>query len=291
MRAIRLVIDRIIVCAGLVLIAGAAPRATEAQLSPRRRLVVIVQSAADKSALADVDVSVFASNQTVVAHGSTGNDGRATVTVPAGADAVRVVARKIGYVFAERALDPFGGDATVRLSLDQQVQVLEKVRTQIDLRGKNYFVGAADIENANRGLFDALIVLQKLRPQMLGDVARLCPPSDKVWINGRRIIFGPIPAFLTGRHLSQTGPPPMTADPAAARSADPPLNIRDTILTLIKGEHIAEMRYINCWDDPPEGLMRDALYITLKAGVDWDWHHGSFIADEASAAAWNHSPR
>ena len=289
MRVLGRLIGRAIICSAL-LTAGASP-ALRAQLSPRRRITVIAQAAADRSPLAGVDVSVLASNQSVVAHAVTAADGRAIVIVPPGADAASVTVRKLGYGLANHTLDPFGKDETVRFSLERQVQRLETMTTQVDPRSKNYFVGASEIENTPRGLFDALIVLQKLRPQMLGDSARACGATDKVWINGRRIIFGPIPSLATGSHLSVTGPPPMTKDRMAPSTADAPLNIRDTILTTIKGEHIAEMRYINCWDDPPDGLMRDALYITLKAGVDWDWRHGSFIADQVSAAAWNRTPR
>ena len=48
---------------------------------------------------------------------------------------------------------------------------------------------------------------------------------------------------------------------------------------LIHSEHIAEVRYVDCFDKSMPGLPQlpwGALYVTLKPGIDWNLKRGSF---------------
>jgi hypothetical protein len=52
----------------------------------------------------------------------------------------------------------------------------------------------------------------------------------------------------------------------------------DTVLSWIHPEHVAEMRYANCWDTSmPEIGTNDALYIVLKPGVKFGWGRGTYV--------------
>ena len=228
-----------------------------AQARDSVRVTVTVVGAGNR-AIAGSEVTLFrGEGQAVVAHGVTDAAGVGRLKVLPAAQPVLLAARKIGFRVVRQTIKGLVRDTTIRFTLEPQVRTLDAMRSEAEMDRRHYIIGSDEIAHTNRGLFDALIVLQKLRPQMLGDGMRTCDPTDKIWINGRRIMFGAI--------------------------AVPRYNMLDTILASIKGEHIGEMRYISCWDTPPDGLQRDALYITLKPGVDWDWKHGSFVADSALA--------
>jgi hypothetical protein len=267
------------------------PRRSAAQIPKPVDFRIEVLSDSANAPVSNAEVTVLDGDNRIMGHGSTDAHGRVVIRMLGVLEIqghVTVSVRKVGF----KAVT-VSGRGSHRVVLQRQVQTLERVVTDASVSSKNYFIGASEIENTNRGLFDALLVLQKLRPEMLGDGKRQCPPTDKLWINGRRIFFGPTgmnwgsqPMTVGARTLSVNGDMPMTRDrndPSSKAPISTPYNTLDTLLASIKGGHIYEMRYINCWDEPPDGLMRDALYVTLKGNVDWDWRHGSFLVDSGSA--------
>jgi hypothetical protein len=61
------------------------------------------------------------------------------------------------------------------------------------------------------------------------------------------------------------------------RAKEPP--VVDSVLASIRSEHLAEVRYVNCWDTSMSGLgTNNAIYIVLKPGIAWDWGRGSHVA-------------
>jgi hypothetical protein len=265
----------------LLLICAAASERASAQAPPRRITVEVVGDST-QTVLPGSDVSLLAGDRRILAQGVTAASGRVSLMVGAAtASSVAIVVRKIGYNAAEGVIAGWEGDTAVRVVLSRQVQTLDGVVTNAMAYKKDYQIGAEEIAHTNRGLFNALIVLEKLRPLMLGDSFRLCGPSDKIWINGQRVMFGPLSMPTVGRgHVG--GPPPMTADrsaPTQLHADADDYNPRTEILSTIRGEDIEEMHYLNCWARPPAGLRNDALYITLKPGIAWDWKHGSYFAD------------
>jgi hypothetical protein len=47
---------------------------------------------------------------------------------------------------------------------------------------------------------------------------------------------------------------------------------------MINPEHIAEVRYLDCWDTSVPGIGgQRALFITLKPGISFDRKRGSYV--------------
>jgi len=243
-----------------------------ASAGAQRRPTSVIRVVADSGSVPVVaaEVTLAAADGRIVARGATDDRGEARLVID-DSTITRLIlnVRRIGYIASRQEIvAPFN----VRVLLHATAARLDEVRVDAEvLRSKqNYFISGDEIAQSNRGLFDALDVVKKLRPEMRGDENRLCPNTNKLWINGRRIYFDATNNANVGR---------------LKRVPFPRYNTLDTLLRSIKSEHVAEMRYINCWDKPPEGLQQDAIYIVLKTGVEWDWKHGSFV-DSVS-----HSPR
>jgi hypothetical protein len=212
------------------------------------------------------EVTFTATDGRVIARGSTNDRGEARLVVDdSSLKRLRLSVRRIGYrAVQQEIVAPFNAIVLLQPTAAR----LDEVRVDAGvLRSKqNYFISGDDIARSSRGLFDALDVVKKLRPEMRGDANRLCPNTNKLWINGRRVYFDATGNGVVGR---------------LKRSPFPRYNTLDTVLASIKSEHVAEMRYINCWDTPPDGLQQDAIYIVLRPGVEWDWKHGSFVGSTA----------
>lgn len=186
--------------------------------------------------------------------------------VPGDSSARRATVRRVGFVPVTVSFGTPAAD-TMIVRLERSVAVLDEVVTSGRRTSKDYSVGAREIAASTRGLYSALDVLTKLRPQMLGDGMRQCGAANKVWINGVRVYFFPGGTDSPATH--EHGRPHGSA--FAQHYA-----IVDTVLSTIHAGDLEEVKYTNCWDKQPEGIERDALYIVLKNGVDWDWKHGSF---------------
>jgi hypothetical protein len=76
-------------------------------------------------------------------------------------------------------------------------------------------------------------------------------------------------------------PPATLVDRRARRVAREPVAV-DSVLASVRAEHLQEIRLVNCWDTSLPGVgAKNALYVALKPGVDWNWKVGSFIADSS----------
>jgi hypothetical protein len=141
---------------------------------------------------------------------------------------------------------------------------LPKIR--VEGKRSDYFLDSAEIAHSKRAIYDALDAVLKLRPYMLYDWDRCRNETvQNVWINGRRVLF------MAGRT-----PIPRPVRAARLRAGEPPAV--DSVLATIKSEHVAELRLVNCWDHSLPGMgMSDAIFVTLKPGVSWDWNRGTFI--------------
>jgi hypothetical protein len=185
-----------------------------------------------------------------------------------------IVARKLGYAPDHRNLTLRAGDTTVvDIVLARSANPLDTVRvieSQLD-RDKRPYLGADEIaanKDLTMSLADVLVSIrsdiqyQSFRcQQMPVDVGiRLRGPIPPPGGYRQRLdttLFSNMQVFIDGEAVSRT------LDPGH----------------LIRTEHIAEVRYVNCYDQPPPGmpvLPWPALYVKLKPGVDWDLRHGSF---------------
>lgn len=192
-------------------------------------------------------------------------DGSGIASLMPGDTAVRrATVRRLGFAPATVSFD---GDDTLEVRLKRSIAVLDEVVTSGRRSSKDYSVGAREIASSTRGLYSALDVLTKLKPQMLGDGMRQCGAANKIWINGIRVYFFPGGTSAPATH--ERGRP--RGSVFVQHHA-----IVDSVLSTIQAGDLAEVKYTNCWDQQPEGIERDALYIVLKPGIDWDWKHGSF---------------
>jgi hypothetical protein len=264
---------RRVIAAALVACAATAVPAIGAAQQPGA-LPAVVRAVNDSLApIPGASIALLDSTGQIVRGGSTDSLGNFRL-IAGDTSARRVSLRRIGYTPALDSLLVDRGDTLLLIVLRRSIAVLDEVVTSAR-SGKNYSVGAADITASHRGLFTAFDVLKKLRPQMLGDGNRYCGVPNRVWINGRRIYFFPgesRPPSLS-RHSVREGA--MPAPPPAPSGPSYP-SIVVMILESIHAGDLAEAKYTNCWDKQPEGIFRDALYIVLKPGVEWDWKRGSF---------------
>ena len=97
----------------------------------------------------------------------------------------------------------------------------------------------------------------------------------EVWINGKRIskLFHPDPR-LVGRPV---------------RGLSPRVRIEPELLTILSQvhpEHIAEMRYQDCFDHSMAKVgSTNAIFIVLKPGVQFVWREGTRVAEPKAETA------
>jgi len=115
------------------------------------------------------EVTLTATDGRVVARGSTDERGEARLVVDDSTFKRLVLnVRRIGYgAVRQEIVAPFN----VLVLLHPTATRLDEVRVDGGvLRSKqNYFISGDQIAQSNRGLFDALDVVKKLRPEMRGD--------------------------------------------------------------------------------------------------------------------------
>jgi len=69
----------------------------------------------------------------------------------------------------------------------------------------------------------------------------------------------------------------LSQDDYARRDRIPPDLLPESLLTSIKPEHIAEARYVSCWDTSVPGIGgQDAVFIILKPGIAYSRKRGSY---------------
>jgi hypothetical protein len=270
---------------------GVLPAAVAAQ-TPAPTQVVVHARVADTTGapLADATVTILRTRQQeAVLVATTDAAGRHTFAFTPDSSRYQIVARKLGYVQTARLVLGAPGDTlSFDLRLARLPPQLDTVRAYASANTlMSYYIGADEIAASTRGMSNAFDVLRKLRPNMLGDVGRACTPNGfpgqstikrrnaygnmvtvpnvtikHVWVNGERITMS----------LSQ--------DDYAKRDRIPPDLLPESLLTSIKPEHIAEARYISCWDTSVPGIGgQDAVLIILKPGIAYSRKRGSHVVD------------
>jgi hypothetical protein len=241
------------------------------------------------------------------ASGQTDDRGRLSLVagqVVAAQDDYHLVVRKIGFERTERFFHPTRDTLGFDIVIQRVAQELSPVvvTAEQDLKRKSYHIDADAIANSDRTLIDATDILTKLRPDMicgrscspLGAVAattrtaaRKCPmlalqqksvcPVDNtppsvatnVWVNGRWIrSIIPSEMAMARRTGMLAGLLPGSL----------------TVLSEIKPEHIAEMTYLDEFDNTVGKVgSQSALFIVLKNGINYEPGKESYVVDEAIA--------
>jgi carboxypeptidase family protein len=203
--------------------------------------------------------------------------------------------RKIGFAPASAPIRIAAGD-----TLDVDVELEHSSATELPSvrvlgRPNDHFLDATEIAHSKRAIYDAFDAVRKLRPDMLGDRDRcpLEPPTNNVWVNGRRVMFmaeQQTAGYMFGarRSLARAG---MSAVPHIAARQRIGLPATDSTLASVKAEHIDQIRWVDCNDHSLPGMgTSNAIFITLKPGVGWDYARGSFV-DSSTAPKAPKKPR
>ena len=260
---------RLLCCASLAagMAQGVAAQAT-AQAVVR---TFVVDSAG--AAVTTAELTILHGLTAVVARGTTDRFGRATLRFTAEPGDYDLVVRKIGYPRSDRlfAIEPRD---TVSLSVvvpPPSARSLDpvKVTARADLKSRVYSIDADAIAASTRPLFTAWDIITKLRPDMAGGRAPCNDDRLNLWVNGQRIRFVPLNEMAIAReHIPRR---------QAVRG------IYDVLFALyeIQPEHIAEMRFHDCFDTSvPDVGGSNALFVVLKQGVVYSPGEGSFVVEK-----------
>lgn len=232
--------------------------------------VFVVDSAG--AAVTGADLAVLRGLNDVIAHATTDRFGRASLGVTAEPGDYDIVIRKLGYPRSDRFFE-LGTRDTLALSIVVPAPIAKtldavKVTAKEDLKTRVYSIDADAIAASKRPLFNAWDIVTKLRPDIAGGRAP-CDDRVNLWVNGTRIRFVPVNEMALAReHIP-------------ARQAAQ--GIYDIVFALyeIEPEHIAEMRFRDCFDTTvPDVGGSNALFVVLKPGVVYEPGVGSFVADK-----------
>jgi hypothetical protein len=232
--------------------------------APRRQIVVRVTESAGVPVLA-AQILAYDARSAAVTTSRTDSAGYGRLEVPIGADSITLTARKVGYDAVSRTVSVRPADLLlIELSLSRAPTELPKVAIEAARlrRERQPFIDAAEIAADKRSILSLSDVIKKLRWGITYQAHKCLPPRPS-----GAFTPGPIPAtsfdvineevYVNGRWI------PWEWDPGH----------------LIHSEHIAEIRYVNCFDKSIEGLPQQpwpALYISLKPGISWDLKRGSY---------------
>ena len=262
----------------LPLFAGAALSVGSARLAPAQRTVkqtivrvFVVDSAG--AAVTAAQLTVLHGLTEIVARGATDQYGRASFGVPGNDGEYDLVIRKIGYPRSDRVFET-GDRDTLALSVVVPPRIATpldavKVTAKEDLKTRVYSIDADAIAASARPLFTSWDIIAKLRPDMMGTRAPCTNDRLNLWVNGERIRFVPANDMALAReHIS----PQQSVN-----------GMYDIVFALyeIQPEHIAEMRFRDCFDTTvPDVGGSNALFVVLKPGVVYEPGVGSFVADK-----------
>ena len=231
---------------------------------------IVTDSSAAPVGGADVSVS-FGMRQTL-ATGVTGEDGKKTLEFTApGAGEIQVTARKIGFIRTDRLFQLGHADTmTILLAMPRVPVSLDTVTITAEAKRKRAFyeVDADAIAASDKHIETAWDVVAKLRPDMLnGHLDPRCGGIQNVFVNGRRIPVAPRPTPGDAMHARASAPLGANYTPVVV-----------TVLNEIHPEHVAAITYHDCFDTSINvvGHTR-ALFITLKAGVEYEVGQDSFV--------------
>ena len=247
------------------------------------------------------DVTVLVGLRDSIGNGSADENGRRRFTVPGRPIEYHVTARRIGYKPTDQFVPPQRGDQFVDVIMADNPESLAAVQVvaKEDQHRKSYHLEADDIANSDEPVYDAADVISKLRPDMItgrmGHPDRLgqhvgtggarrsaptgrpayvgggCSGINTVFVNGKRIPFGPVNASARSHQ-----PRNMTEVPST---------IID-ILTSIRPEHILEMNYVDCLSNATDrASAQNSVFIVLKPGVEYVQGVGSRVVPDDRKAS------
>jgi hypothetical protein len=262
-------------------ILAVAPIFVGGQESPGVRRVVVVRIVGpDSVAVPGVNVAISRSDVGAILVGRTDANGTHTFSLRVQSADYTVLARRPGFSQSDVRLT-FASADTIRVVLMlSPADPTELARVRIEARPSNYILSSEQIAASRRPIRDAFEALRKLRPYMLYDKDR-CKGEvvENVWINGERVLFMASNAIVL--------PPATLAERRSRRAPRQPVAV-DSVLASVRAEHLLEIRLVNCWDTSLPGVgAKNALYVALRPGIDWDWKRGSFVAD---SNAYNRRP-
>jgi hypothetical protein len=261
-------------------------RSTRAQ-SPATVAVVNVRVTDTTGAPVDgaTVIILHGSSDAAVFLHTTGTDGRAHFEFPVDTGRYRVVVRKLGFVQTMRRLRPMARrPVSVTLAISRIPPMLDTVRVDARARSDDYHIDAMMIAHIQHHYVkDAYDAMRDINPGMLGDGARGCRRAENIWVNGVKVKYSPGPAYDMPEGTSVVTAADILGIPGATLHAAPfprPHAALDDILALVRPQDIASIDYRNCWDNSmPERGMRNAIFITLKPGFEFDDRRGSYPRD------------
>ena len=282
---------RFVVPAALALgvFAGAAHSTAHAQTTDARRAPATLRVYVTDSIgapIVDAEVTILRGLKQSVATARTDAAGAHAFIVDLDSSDYSVVARKVGYTRGDRFFAAERATVDARVTMKRVDGTLPAVTvTAVDFKRKSYHIDADEIADTKVFVNDALDVVQRLRPDMilsrsgsLGARTRIgCPSLSYIWVNGKRfladyVIVNPsvqMRARGAGNRIGRMAPG------------------NATILSEIAPEHIAGMEYRDCFEpsvDRQVGSV-NALFITLKPGVDYRPGSSSFVTSDSIKVA------
>ena len=267
------------------LLACAAALSTAGAQKPAPAVVRAQVTDTAHAPMANAAVAIIRGRDSVMQAGITNATGRFTFTFQTDSALHRVTARRIGYLATTRLVRAAPGDTIdVVLVLARLPPMLDTVRVDARARSDDYHIDATMIAHIEHHYVkDAYDAMRDINPAMLGDGARGCRRAENIWVNGVKVKYSPGPAYdmpveqSVVTHANILGIPGATTGAAGWPAAHAAL---DDILALVRPQDIASIDYRNCWDNSMPGRgMRNAIFLTLKPGIDFDDRHGSYPHD------------
>jgi len=275
--------------------------------STASRVVVQVRDTTGR-AISGAEVAVLRGLNDARASGITDDRGTSTLLISNAAsnEDYHVVVRKIGFERTERFFRIVRDSTAFDFMLRRVAQELNPVvvTAEQDIKRKSYHIDADVIANSDRVLIDATDILTKLRPDMIcgrdcrplaaagaatQNAVRKCPmlalqqksvcPVDNtpsslgtnVWVNGRWIRSIIPDEMAMARRTGMLG-------------GLLPGSI--TVLSEIKPEHIAEMTYLDEFDNTVGKIgSQSAIFIVLKPGIGYEPGRASYVLPEKTPRA------
>jgi len=209
-----------------------------------------------------------------VAHGTTNDQGKSLLSfeVKDSSD-FQVTMRKIGYLRSDHffGAGPYDTARVTIVAARSRSSELAPVvvKANADLKWKSYHLDADDIDRATMPLDNGWEVVKRLRPDMLTSRGGCATGVQNVWVNGKRMR---LPLMPTGMAAARA----RDGVPSRARFS----YVAVSVLSEIVPEHIQEINYHDCFDHSMAAVgNNDAIFVTLKPGVDYQMNVGSFVAE------------
>lgn len=192
----------------------------------------------------------------------------------------QIVVRKLGYARASRFVSVTSSDtALVDIVLVKSAAQLAAVNVtgEVSKKRQRTFVDADAIAATNRTLYDAIDVIEKLRPGMTlepPDITGTCVSAKNLWVNGLRVAVSDVAPQKPRVAGQRPAVPTARVGHALASASDDMVYL----LSRIKPEHIASIDYHDCTDMSVGKIgSESALFIILKDGIGYQNGRGSYV--------------